>query len=56
MKNLKTVFALALAMMLGTAIADEAPTSWDGLVEVKARKMDTVFLLPGRTSSGWPPA
>lgn len=53
MSSLKTVFALALTMMLGAAIADEAPTSWDGLVEVKARKMDTVFVLPGADFRGY---
>jgi hypothetical protein len=47
MINLKTLPLLALAMLLGTAIADEAPTNWDGLIEVKPRKMDAVFLMPG---------
>jgi len=47
MINLKTLPLLALAMWLGTAIADEAPTNWDGLIEVKPRKMDAVFLMPG---------
>ena len=47
MINLKTLPLLALAMFLGTAIADEAPTNWDGLIEVKPRKMDAVFLMPG---------
>jgi hypothetical protein len=47
MFSLKSAATLVVAMMLGTAVADEAPTSWDGLVEVKPRKMDAVFLLPG---------
>lgn len=47
MINLKTLPLLALAMFLGTAIAEQAPTNWDGLIEVKPRKMDAVFLLPG---------
>ncbi len=47
MIKLKTLPLLALAMLLGTAIADEAPTNWDGLIEVKPRKMDAVFLMPG---------
>jgi hypothetical protein len=47
MINLKTLPLLALAMLLGTAIADEAPTNWDGLIEVKPKKMDAAFLLPG---------
>jgi hypothetical protein len=47
MITLKTLPVLALAMFLGTSIADEAPTNWDGLIEVKPKKMDAVFLLPG---------
>ena len=47
MTSLKAVFTVVLAMLLGTAIADEAPTNWDGLIEVKPKKMDAVFLMPG---------
>jgi Protein of unknown function (DUF3313) len=43
----KFAFATVLALFLGTALADEAPATWDGLVEVKPKKMDVVFLLPG---------
>jgi hypothetical protein len=32
---------------LATSIADELPESWDGLVEVKAKKMDAAYLAPG---------
>lgn len=53
MSTLKYLFAVTLTMLLGTAIADEAPTSWDGLVEVKAKKMDAVFLLPGADFRGY---
>lgn len=41
---------LAAAMLLatcGTALADSIPESWDGLVEVKPKRMDAAFLLPG---------
>ena len=41
---------LAAALLLtafGLAHADETPTSWDGLIEVKAKRMDAAFLLPG---------
>jgi hypothetical protein len=47
MTALKVVLTVVLAMLLGTAIAEEAPASWDGLVEVKPKKMDLVYLLPG---------
>jgi hypothetical protein len=39
--------ATVLLATFGVAWADSAPESWDGLVEVKAKKMDAVFLLPG---------
>jgi hypothetical protein len=41
--NLWAFLALAMA---GT-VAAELPQNWDGLVEVKAKKMDAVYLLPG---------
>mgnify|MGYP003408363765 FL=1 len=41
--NLMAFLALAMA---GTVSA-ELPENWDGLVEVKAKKMDAVYLLPG---------
>lgn len=43
---LKRVAALAL-FVAGAAVAAEAPASWDGLVEVKPKRMDAAFLLPG---------
>jgi len=36
-----------LIATLGTALADEMPESWDGLIEVKAKKMDAAYLAPG---------
>lgn len=47
MGHLKLLLATFLSLLLGSALADEAPASWDGLVEVKPKKMDVVFLLPG---------
>lgn len=38
--------ALAL-FVAGAAVAAGAPASWDGLVEVKPKRMDAAFLLPG---------
>jgi len=43
---LKRVAALAL-LIAGAAIAEETSVSWDGLVEVKPKRMDAAFLLPG---------
>jgi hypothetical protein len=37
----------ALLATFGTAIAADAPESWDGLIEVKPKRMDVAFLLPG---------
>jgi hypothetical protein len=31
----------------GATLAADAPASWDGLVEVKPRRMDAAYLLPG---------
>ena len=39
--------AVLLLAAFGPVHADETPTSWDGLIEVKAKRMDAAFLLPG---------
>lgn len=38
--------AAALCLLAATAVAQE-PGHWDGLVEVKGKRLDVVFLLPG---------
>lgn len=41
---------LASALLLATAgpaLAEDAPESWDGLVQVKPKRMDAVYLAPG---------
>ena len=39
---------LISTMSLSLAVtADEMPSSWDGLVAVKAKRMDAVYLMPG---------
>lgn len=43
----RSIAALALVFALGSAIAEDAPTSWDGLVQVQPRKMDAAYLMPG---------
>lgn len=44
----RTLALLALAASLcAPVIAADEPGSWDGLVEVKAKRMDAAYLLPG---------
>jgi hypothetical protein len=38
---------LLLLTTLGTALAADPPESWDGLVEVKPKRMDAAYVLPG---------
>lgn len=47
MKSVMQVAALMLVALWNTNAVADAPESWDGLVEVKAKRMDAVFLLPG---------
>src|SRR5262245_6228096 len=40
--------AIAILMVAaGTATAAKPPTSWDGLVQVKSKRLDLVYLQPG---------
>lgn len=39
--------AVCALLVAGAAVAEEAPVSWDGLVEVEPKRMDAAFLLPG---------
>ncbi len=39
--------ALAAILAMGHALAADVPESWDGLVQVKAKRMDAVFVAPG---------
>ena len=40
--------AMAILMVVvGAASAAKAPTSWDGLVQVKSKRLDLVYLQPG---------
>jgi len=47
MKYAKTLAALMLITAWGTASAADAPESWDGLIQVKPKRMDAAYLLPG---------
>ncbi len=44
-RHIVTTLYLALATL--PAIAAEPPENWDGLVEVKAKRMDVAWVLPG---------
>jgi hypothetical protein len=43
----KWLAATALIASFGTALAADAPESWDGLIQVKPKRMDAAYLLPG---------
>jgi hypothetical protein len=47
MKHPFLLAALALVGSLGSALAADVPESWDGLVQVKPKRMDAAYLLPG---------
>ena len=47
MKALRWLAAALLFTSAGAALAADTPESWDGLVEVKPKRMDAAFLLPG---------
>ena len=38
---------LTAVLAFGTSFAAGSPESWDGLVEIEAKRMDAVFVLPG---------
>jgi hypothetical protein len=44
--NLAATALLALAFA-GTSLADKPPETWDGLVEVKAKRVELAYLAPG---------
>jgi hypothetical protein len=51
-------FALAAASLLAiahapSAMAAKAPTTWDGLVRVKSKRLEYVYLLPGADFRGY---
>jgi len=48
MKTATWLVALVLSTAFGAVLAaEQAPESWDGLVEVKSKKMDAAYLMPG---------
>lgn len=47
MKTTSWLAALTLLASIATASAADAPESWDGLIQVKPKRMDAAYLLPG---------
>jgi hypothetical protein len=47
MKTATWLATLTLVGSFGSALAADAPESWDGLVQVKPKRMDAAYLLPG---------
>lgn len=47
MKYVKTLATLMLCAAWGLAAASDAPETWDGLTQVKPKRMDAAYLLPG---------
>jgi hypothetical protein len=47
MAGMKWLATILLIGSIGTVLAEDLPESWDGLVEVKSKKMDAAYLMPG---------
>jgi hypothetical protein len=47
MRHLTLFAALTLCAFLTAAFADDWSASWDGLVRIKPKRMDAVYVLPG---------
>ena len=45
--------ANAAAVLLAAPVAAKPPTNWDGLVQVKAKRLDLVYLQPGADFRGY---
>jgi hypothetical protein len=43
----KLLLVLAALVAFGVASAEKAPESWDGLVQVRPKRLDAVYVLPG---------
>ena len=52
MKRLLVTAAIAIGMLSGTGHA-KAPATWDGLVQVKSKRLDLVYLQPGADFRGY---
>ena len=45
--NLKSKIIILLAIVFAGCVQADLPTNWNGLIEVKSKRMDAVYLLPG---------
>src|SRR5262245_24812624 len=45
--KLKLLGALAMILGFASAFAEDMPESWDGLVQIKPKRVDAAFVLPG---------
>lgn len=45
--------AYAAAVLVAAPVAAKPPTNWDGLVQVKAKRLDLVYLQPGADFRGY---
>lgn len=45
--GIKTNFLALLALTIASTTYADLPQNWDGLIEVKAKRMDAAYLLPG---------
>src|SRR4051812_40046978 len=50
--RLATVF-VGMLLIVGSAVPAKAPASWDGLVLVKSKRLDLVYLQPGADFRGY---
>lgn len=51
--TLFTAAMVAASMLVGPAVIAKPPTSWDGLVQVKSKRLDLVYLQPGADLRGY---
>lgn len=52
-RPLVTIAVTAAMLFAGTAVAAKAPTTWDGLVKVKSKRIEHVYLQPGADFRGY---
>jgi hypothetical protein len=53
-KTLALALVAACTLAAGFVVAKDIPDNWDGLVRVKGKRMDAVYLAPGTTSASTP--
>lgn len=51
--GLFTMAVASASMLAGPAVSAKPPTNWDGLVQVKSKRLDLVYLQPGADLRGY---